>query len=400
MKKILSKIKYVKLKHIIGIIPFLVMIIPAFLYKIYLKMTNKELWLICEQHNTARDNGICFFEYMVKNHPEIKCYYAIDNNCKDSEKVKNIGEIVNWGSLKHYFYYMACTKNISSHKDGNPNEFVFTIMHLYLNLYNNRVFLQHGICKDDMPMFYQENTKFKLFICGAKSEYEYVKRMFHYKNNEVVYTGLARFDKLHNNDIKNNQIVVIPTWRNWLGRETNSFAKKENFLNTEYYKKWNSFLNNTELIDCLEKNNVNLIFYPHIMMQQYIDNFMSKSENIRIIKRENMDIQSLLKESSMLITDYSSVYFDFAYMKKPLLYYQFDYDEYRTKHLQEGYFDYEQHGFGEVLKDEEEFIEFVIDYIKNNFKLKKKYEERMNSFFEKNDTKNCERIYEEIIRIK
>lgn len=400
MKKIFSKIKYVKLKHIIGIIPFLIMIIPSFIYKLYLRISGKELWLICEQHNTARDNGICFFEYMVKEHPEIKCYYAIDENCKDSEKVKKIGKIINWGSFKHYFYYMACTKNISSHKDGNPNEFIFTIMHLYLNLYNNRVFLQHGITQNNIDMFYQENTKFKLFICGAKDEFDYVNQKFHYKNEEVVYTGFARFDNLHDINIKEKQIAIIPTWRSWLGREVNSLTKTDNFLESNYYNYWNKFLNDKKLIEHIEKNGVEIIFYPHIMMQKYIDNFKSVSKNIMIVKREDKDIQELLKESQLLITDYSSVFFDFAYMKKPIIYYQFDYAEFRKKHLKEGYFSYINDGFGEVCENNEELVNNIIDYINSKFKMKEKYEERMVSFFEKRDKNNCQRIYEAIIRIK
>ena len=398
MKKVLKKIRYVKLKHIIGIIPFLLLIIPAFLYKIFLKITGKKVWLVCEQHNTARDNGYWFFKYMCENHKEIKTIYAIDTNCDDYNKVKDLGKVIKFGKLAHYFYYMSCDKNISSHKDGNPNELVFTIMHLYLNLYNNRIFLCHGINKDDIDMFYYENTKFKMFTCGAKDEYDYLKKNFHYKTG-VVYTGLARFDGLHDIKVNEKQIAVIPTWRNYLGRETNSFVKEVNILDTDYFKNWNSFLNDEKLINYLEKNDITLIFYPHIMMQKFIENFKSTSKNIKVVKREDMDIQTLMKESKMLITDYSSVFFDFGYMKKTTLYFQFDYDEYRSKHLKEGYFSYKNNGFGEVCETKEELVNTLIDYIKNNLSVKEKYLKRMNSFFEINDQNNCKRIYEEIMKL-
>ena len=172
----INKLKKVKIKDILGIFIFIIVLIPSLVYKTYLKITKKEVWLICELKDMCRDNGYHFFKYMSEEHPEIKTFYAINKKCPDYNKIiKYDSKIIQWESLKHYFYYMSATKNISTHKEGNPNQALFTVLHLYLNLYNNRVFLQHGITKDNVPMFYYKNTKFKKFICGAKREFEYIK---------------------------------------------------------------------------------------------------------------------------------------------------------------------------------------------------------------------------------
>ena len=205
---------------------------------------------------------------------------------------------------------MSATKNISTHKEGNPNQALFTVLHLYLNLYNNRVFLQHGITKDNVPMFYYKNTKFKKFICGAKREFEYIKDVFGYPNENVVYTGFARFDNLHKGKIDKKQILIIPTWRRWFELEND----EDKFLNSEYYKRWYSVLNNTKLINYIEENNFKIKFYPHYQMKKYINSFKSLSPNIEIVIHSN--VQDLLIESALMVTDYSSVYMDFAYMKK------------------------------------------------------------------------------------
>lgn len=394
MKNILSKIKYIKLQDILGIFLFLITFIPAGLYKIYLNLSKKEMWLICEQKNTARDNGYFFYIYMCKNHPEIKCLYAINKKSKYYNKVKGYGKIVSWGSLAHYFYYLSSTKNISSHKDGNPNQLLFTIFHLYLNLYNNRIFLQHGIIKDNIPMFYYKNTKFKGFICGAKKEFDYINLKYGYPKENVVYSGLARFDTLTDESKDNKLIAIIPTWRNWLGSDTNALTKQIDFKKTEYYKNWNGLINNKEFIDLIEKNNLEVIFYPHIQMQKYIGHFKTTCKNIKIIDINNLEIQDLLKQASILITDYSSVYFDFAYMNKPVIYYQFDYKEYREKQLPEGYFDYERDGFGPVCQNERNVINELESYIKECFQQKSDYLKRHQDFFSIKDKNNCERIYE------
>ena len=101
----------------------------------------------------------------------------------------------------------------------------------------------------------------------------------------------------------------------------------------------------------------------------------------------------LLSQSSLLVTDYSSVSFDFAYMKKPIIYTQFDYDEYRKKHYKKGYFDYILDGFGPVCSDIGVCIDNIIEEIKDGCKIKKKYLKRIQKFFAFFDRKNNERIY-------
>lgn len=386
-----EKIKKVSLKDMCGVVPFLVMILPSFVYKLYLKITKKELWLIAETENMARDNGYVFFKYIRENHNEIKCYYAINFNCQDYKKIKHLGNIIKWSSFKHYFYYMSATKNISSHKEGNPNQTLFTILHLYLNLYNNRVFLQHGITKDDAKMFYYKNTKFKYFICGAKREYNYIKNKFGYPDENVVFTGFSRFDNLHHNVNVKNQILLIPTWRRWF----ELISDNEEFKKSDYFNKWNSFLNNKKLGKFLNDNNIDLIFYPHSQMKKFINSFDINNGHIKLINDE-VDIQKLLIESSLMITDYSSVYMDFAYMKKPIIYYQFDYSKYRNSHFKEGYFSYEKDGFGPIVKNEDTLVLELIKYFNNKYSVDDKYLERMNNFFELNDDNNCNRIFDKL----
>ena len=83
-----TKICKVTPKDIFGIFKFLLILIPALLYKVYLILTKKELWLICEMSEMARDNGYAFYKYMKKNHPEIYTYYAIDKKYRKYHRVE------------------------------------------------------------------------------------------------------------------------------------------------------------------------------------------------------------------------------------------------------------------------------------------------------------------------
>jgi len=394
MKKIISNMKYITLKDILSFFIFLFMLIPSWIYRLILKIKKKKLWLICESKDTARDNGYHLFKYIRENYKDDFVFYAIEKSSKDYKKIKKYGNIIEFGSLKHWLYYMSATVNISSQKAGNPAPPLFYILHVYGNLYNNRFFLQHGITKDNCQWLHYKETRFKRFICGAKREYDYIIEKYGYPKENIIYTGFPRFDNLYHNKVNKKQVLIMPTWRNWLGRDLNSLNKTEEFTETNYFKSWNSLLNNKNLIDFIEKNDITLYFYPHINMQKYLKDFKTSSKNIEFVNNFEKDIQEMLKESALLITDYSSVYMDFAYMSKPIIYYHFDKEEYRKKQYQEGYFSYENDGFGPVYEKEKDVVKKIIDYIEQDYKIDEKYQKRIDHFFPLKDQNNCKRVYE------
>ncbi len=353
------------------------------------KQKYKNLWVISERGRDARDNGYALFKYIRQNHPEINVKFIITKKSSDYLKVKQIGDVIEHGSREHYFALLNAKVLISTHLLGyTPDMYAFRHL-LKFKIYkqNNKiVFLQHGISKDKINIY----GRLDLIVSGAKKEYDFFKDfLISYKEN-IKYTGFPRYDTLNNIDSK--IILLMPTWRVWL-RNCNDFKK------TNYYNTYQSLLNNKELIELLNKENYRLIFYPHIGIQPYIDNFYSKSDRIIIATFEEYDVQELLNSSSILITDYSSVFFDFAYLKKPIVYYQFDKSEYRKKQFEEGYFIYERDGFGPVVSDENKVVDFLSHCIDNNLKLDEKFLNKINKFFVYNDKNNCKRVFNEIIKI-
>ena len=75
-------------------------------------------------------------------------------------------------------------------------------------------------------------------------------------------------------------------------------------------------------------------------------------------------------------------FFDFAYMGKPVFYYQFDSEEYRAGHYQEGYFSYEKDGFGPVLRTEKDLCSKLLSCLEQNGRAEALYAQRIQKFFE------------------
>lgn len=366
-----------------------------------LKSDNRDIWLISERRDEAEDNGYHLYRYIRENHPEKKVYYVIDKHCKSYKKIEKYKTIVHHNSLKHYIYYFLAKKHISAFQFfGVPETPLLWKLESKKIIKKEKIFLQHGITKEMLPFLTYEKTKYRMFICGAKPEFEYIKENYGYPLENVKYLGFSRFDNLNNYKEK-KQILVMPTWRQWLGmtNKDNDINKDEKkFLSSEYYLTYNSLINNNRLNKILSENNTILNFYPHPEMQRFVNLFNCRSKNIKIIKRENYNLQDLLKESKILITDYSSIAFDFAYMKKPLIYYQFDKDKYYKNHFKKGYFDCERDGFGPVIETEDEILRYIERLLSNEIDIQK-YIKKSEEFFEIHDNNNCKRIFEAILQI-
>ena len=396
MGNLKEKLERVKFKDILAI-GTCVCAIP---YALYLKKKRPDMWLICEDYNEARDNGYWLFKYIREQQPQQDVVYAINKKSVDYNRVKDLGEIIQYSSYKHWAYYLAASKNISSQKGGKPNAAVCYLLEVYGILKNARVFLQHGVICNDMPWCYYENTKMRLFVCGALKEYNFIRDTYGYPEGYVKYLGLTRFDGLHDFKVKKNQVLVMPSWREWIATPTSKSKELDsdvkNFVSTDYYQHWNAVLNSEKIDKILKEYNLELIFYPHRNMQKYIEEFKTNSENITIADWKKYDVQGLLKESALLITDLSSIFMDFGYMRKPMIYYQFDMEKFRKGQYQQGYFEYKRDGFGPVCETLEELEKALEKLAKRNLQIEETYLEREKEFFPLWDTENCKRNYEAI----
>lgn len=373
------------------------------LHLLHRELLKKEIWLIQEKRGEARDNGYHLFKYIRTNHPEINAYFVITPDSADLYKVQKYGNIIEHDSKEHMLYYLAAKYSIGSQTCGaHPYIIIPTIFNLTAKLRNPEqkcIFLQHGIILNSLPdkKMYYKNMVHDLFVTSTKKERDFVEEHYGYPPGYVQKLGLCRFDNLHNTASKEKFILLMPTWRSWLRFKVKPSEEKDCFKNSEYFQTYVSILRNSLLKDLLKTYGFKLIFYPHYEAQKHIDLFADcADENIVIATKEKYDVQDLLMRSSVLVTDFSSVFFDFAYMDKPMIFYQFDEEQFRKGHYQEGYFSYRNDGFGKVLKEEKEVIEELENILKNNCVMDEVFEKRRTEFFDLIDDKNCERNFNAI----
>ena len=386
---------------------FNVLMIRA-LYKICNKFNKKEIWLISDRENKANDNGEHFFRYVVNcENNNIKPYFVISKDSEDYYKMCEIGNVIKANTLKHKIYFLMASKVISS----QVNDYALNIFRddeiYYRDLLSFKfVFLQHGITKDDISRWVKKFTKnIKIFVTAGIPEYEsIISSGSYYTENEVKLTGFPRYDnliKIAKEKEQEKKILIIPTWRKSIKGSYNEKTESvylDTFKDTEYFKFYNGIINDKRILDVLKEKGykIKLCLHP-AHYKQWID--FEGNEYVEI-NHGFVDYQNEFASSALLVTDYSSVFFDMAYLRRPVIYSQFDEKEFFAGHTYEkGYFDYEKDGFGPVCRNYEETVKTIVNAIKNDCKIEKKYLDRIDKFYKYNDGNNCKRVYDEIIKL-
>ncbi len=366
------------------------------------KKIRRPIWLISDRYDQADDNGEAFFRYVRKYHRlAVKSYFVLSETSRDFARLKAIGPVISPGSPEHKRLYFQADCIISS-QANNPDIQPFSALNPLckdLSVPKPFIFLQHGVIKDDLSSWLNRYRKnLRGFITSAKPEYDSVAAPnYDYTQREVWLTGLARHDRLYNAPEK--MITVMPTWRNTLfGALTDNghWVALPGLENSDYVTFYRDLFHNERLNEAAKRLGYTLAFKPHPNMMDFISYFALPS-TVKVLDRD-FSYRDTFAKSSLVLTDYSSVVFDFAYLRKPILYYQGDHEEFFSgEHTYtKGYFDYERDGFGEVTYSLDETVEQLISYMECNCTLKDKYRQRMDNFFAFNDHKSCKRIYKKI----
>ncbi|WP_261006953.1 CDP-glycerol glycerophosphotransferase family protein [Staphylococcus haemolyticus] len=356
------------------------------------KFNNKKVWLFVDRLEKAGDNAEALFDYVYKNQKDVTPFFLINSSSPDYIKLRNKygSKVVGFNSKKHHLLMFKAEKVFSSHSEAYLNNPFGTINGKFIRelLDFEFVFLQHGILQNDLStLLHKRNKPMDYFITSAKKEKEEVIQKYGFSEQEVLLSGLPRFDLLKNNKRKKEKcITIMPTWRpNLLGVSDNEF------LNSLFFKSLIEFLSNTEIQKIAKQINMKVKLCLHPKMQVRFSKFFNVIPNIEVMDRVNY--KDIISNTDILITDVSSIAFDVAYLKKPILYYHFDIDDiYSYSAYEPGYFNYLENGFGPVVNDSQSLVSELIKTKKNNYKMSKMYLKRVESFFEFDDELNRERI--------
>lgn len=361
---------------------------------------NKNIWITYDKLYKGGDCGEYLYKYANGRNKNIIVDYVINKDSDDRKRLKNEGyNPLIFGTLKQKMHYLFSSVVLNTHAGT----------HSFCSFANNSVHFVQGLIKSDamciqhgltvQQLAFEENQAFnntKRYYCASKYE---IKNLSHpiygyYDKECLKLTGIPRYDGLINNDQK--QILITPTWRNYISMPSvmgQSRPYNPHFKETDYFKIYNSLIANKKLVKCAKNNGYKLIYLLHPVISSQLEDY-TVQDGVEIVPATTVNYEKILTESSLMVTDYSGVQFDFAYMKKPVVYFH---PPELPPHYKEGGFFYETMGFGEICKYTDELVDVLCSYIENNCASKEKYLERINDFYAFDDLNSCERIYNDVI---
>ena len=373
--------------------------IQYFLHTIFSR--TKPIWLISDKAHRGDDNGEAFFKFLNRDkeaRKKVKAYLIFDHHSPDYKRLQKEGRIVKFNSLKHKFLTMCCEYQFAAYVHTSIVNPLIDDIDFYKDILKRErvVFIQHGITQNDISSaLHKYNQNFKAIISANMEEHNsFLEFKYFYREDQIKLLGFPRYDYLSNQPQK--YITIAPTWRRTIFgdfiQSEERYVLNENYKESTYYKFYHTLLNSETLLKKAKAFGYELHIIPHPVCSYY-KNIFDVPESI-IQHGTEVSYNEMFAKSNLFITDYSSAVFDFAYMKKPVLYTLFDIEEFYSKQYSQGMFDYETGALGETAYTVEETIDLIIEYMENGCEMKPLYKERVDEFFAFHDKTNCKRIFD------
>jgi CDP-glycerol glycerophosphotransferase (TagB/SpsB family) len=298
-----------------------------------LNKPKSDAWLMYEfEAAAAQDNAVALFEELQDKRKDLNVKFLIDSRCPDADRLKKYGKnIVKKYSFRHYWYLLTSRTLISSQSRYHGYRLAPPMSDPIARQMAKTpfVFLQHGVIALKKISFHRSNPRVacNLFFSSTEFEQSIICREYGYSKEEVPLIGLPRFDQLLDKSATAKEILVMPTWRKWL-----QHCNSHNFKYTEFFRNYYTFLNSERLTKICQDQGLTINFYLHPMIAKNIDCFRNLPAHVRIISAGKEPINELMMRAGLLVTDYSSIAWDFIYMKKPVAFFHFDLPDYDKAH--------------------------------------------------------------------
>lgn len=367
---------------------------------------KKPVWIVADRPHIANDNGEHMFRYLQKTESatENTIYFLIRKDSPDYERLKKTGKVLNYGSYKHKIKFLrsnvimcAAANDLAINSMGGSGKYYRDLIDYHF------VYLRHGVSHNDQSRWINKLGKhISLLVATCRPEYEGIlEGSYDYTEKEVRLTGLPRYDNLY--DEREKEIIILPTWRKNLEGEAEYRSSERgystDFADSDYCKFYNGLINNERLLAVMKEYGYKGSFYLHPVFERQFKDF--RSSELITVGKGVADYQELFRKGAIMVTDFSSVAFDFAFLKKPVIYAQFDEDVFYKYHSWgKGYFTYRKDGFGPITNTLDETVDELIYYIKNDCKMKEEYIKKVDNFFAYTDRNNCKRVYDAVVELE
>ncbi|TCI97377.1 CDP-glycerol glycerophosphotransferase family protein [Aeromicrobium sp. IC_218] len=362
-------------------------------------------WVLMDRDLDADDSAEVLYRWLRENKKDVNAYYVQNRASVDWDRLSKDRSVrlLRYGSLRWKLALLNADHLVSSHIDK------FVVEPLDRKVFGpprwKFTFLQHGVIKGDLSRWLNPKHV-DVFVTSTQDEYDYIagESPYRFSSREVRLTGLPRFDDLlavAGRVKEQDLLLVMPTWRSYLSTPRvvldDEAEHNDAFMDSTYAQGWRQLLTDERLHALAAEHGLTIGFMPHPNTQPYLDDF-DLPDTVKVLRYGTDDVREVIARSKVMVTDYSSTAFNMAYLLRPVVYYQFDRDEYFSgAHTERpGYFSYESHGFGPVALEAGDALDAVGDVLERGAATPE-HLARMERTFPVRDGRNSERVHQAIV---
>lgn len=363
----------------------------------------RDAWLFMDRDTEADDNAEHLYRWVRSEHPEINAWFVLREDSHDWPRLEAEGfRLVAHGTMEHFALFLSAGKLVSSQMD----HYIYApLEERYYSDFQKPTFicLQHGVIKEDLSSWLNP-VPIDMFVTTTPAEYSSIVAdgtAYVMTKKEVRLTSLPRFDALLEPVKQENTVLVMPTWRadlvgEWDGKGQRR-ERNADFYSSSYVATWKDVFDDERFKALLDHYGYGVIFFAHPGFEQYLDGMPFPAYVDKRSKRHG-SLMNLMKQSRVMITDFSSVAYDMAHAKRAVLYYQpEDEAEYaRRQNRKTGFFRYSTMGFGPVCHDRNALLAALEETLRAGGVPAPEYARREKNTFSHHDRRSCRRVFESI----
>ncbi|WP_052836207.1 CDP-glycerol glycerophosphotransferase family protein, partial [Campylobacter jejuni] len=297
------------------------------LFEIYKKMRyrpKEELWILTDREQFAGGSAEILYRYIREHCSEINLRFALDINSSDWFRLNcDAFDLLDLNS--HDLKQIIQNKKVKIIFSDFENKFIHKCNSIK-KVNKQFVYVANQTIVNWLSPSVINNFPIDMFMVSNCIEYKYfIENSNFYKTDKKItkITGIPRMENLFFNnqqEINYKHILIIFEGLDTIGCDIKDPDFENLFLNSLFYRHWNNFLTDPHVINCLKKYKYTISLYldpKYYFIQKY---FL----HINFESIECSNINKLLLQSDLLITDFSFFSIDMAGLNKPTLYYQFE----------------------------------------------------------------------------
>ncbi|OIN65878.1 CDP-glycerol--glycerophosphate glycerophosphotransferase [Exiguobacterium sp. KRL4] len=369
------------------------------LYRLFQKLPIKKNLVVFESFlgRGYSDNPKALYLKLREQHPELKLIWIFAKEPTDDVKAACPDWVLR-NSPKYYYcmararYWIFNTRQPLSLKKRRTTTYVQTwhgtpLKRLGLDM--EEVHMAGTTTEQYKKNFYQQAQEWDYLLSPNAYSSEIFKRAFGFSGT-LLESGYPRNDLLYapdrdqqgetikrKLDVPANKKVILyaPTWRD------------DEFMTKGQYR-FNLQLDLQQMQKRLGQDYI-VLLRMHYLIAEHLD--LDAYAGFAYDVSSYGDIAELYLISDLLITDYSSVFFDFAHLNRPMLFFTYDLEKYASV-LRGFYFDFEAVVPGPLLKESNQVIDYIEDITANSKQYADKYTAFQERFCSLDDGKASQRV--------